>query len=55
MFPILWILRTQKRNEDAYVNMLNLLAASGKLVRISELDMGCLDSAGNTDADSESH
>ncbi len=38
----------QKRNEDAYVNMLNLLAATGKLVRISELDMGCLDSAGNT-------
>ncbi len=30
----------QKKNEDAYVNMLNLMVASGKLVRISELDMG---------------
>lgn len=39
---------TQKRNEDAYVNMLNLLAASGKLVRISELDMGIADANGKT-------
>ncbi len=31
---------TQKKNEDAYVNMLNLMVASHKLVRISELDMG---------------
>lgn len=38
---------TQKKNEDAYINMLKLLAASGKLVRISELDMGCLDTDGN--------
>lgn len=39
---------TQKKNEAAYVNMLKLLAATGKLVRISELDMGCLDADGNT-------
>lgn len=39
---------TQKRNEDAYVNMLKLLAASGKLVRISELDMGIADANGQT-------
>ncbi len=39
---------TQQSYEDAYVNMLNLLAATGKLVRISELDMGCLDTDGNT-------
>lgn len=31
---------TQKKNEDAYVNMLNLMVGSHKLVRISELDMG---------------
>lgn len=30
----------QKKNEEAYVNMLNRMVASGKLVRISELDMG---------------
>lgn len=30
----------QKKREDAYVNMLHLMVASGKLVRISELDMG---------------
>lgn len=30
----------QKRREDAYVNMLNLMVSTGKLVRISELDMG---------------
>ena len=29
----------QKRREEAYVNMLNLMVASKKLVRISELDM----------------
>lgn len=38
---------TQKANEDAYVNMLNLLAQSGKLVRISEFDMGINDADGN--------
>lgn len=30
----------QKKREDAYVNMLNLMVNTGKLVRISELDMG---------------
>lgn len=30
----------QKENEEAYVNMLNLMVGSHKLVRISELDMG---------------
>ncbi len=30
----------QKKREDAYVNMLNLMVSTGKLVRISELDMG---------------
>lgn len=30
----------QKENEEAYVNMLNLMVGSQKLVRISELDMG---------------
>lgn len=30
----------QKRREDAYVNMLNLMVSTHKLVRISELDMG---------------
>lgn len=30
----------QKENEEAYVNMLNLMVGSKKLVRISELDMG---------------
>ena len=30
----------QKKREDAYVNMLNLMVKSKKLVRISELDMG---------------
>ncbi len=38
---------TQEKNKEAYVNMLNLLAATGKLVRISELDMGCNDADGN--------
>lgn len=35
--------KVQQANEDAYVNMLKLLAATGKLVRISELDMGIQD------------
>lgn len=30
----------QKKREDAYVNMLNQMVSTGKLVRISELDMG---------------
>ena len=38
----------QKRNEEAVVNMLKKLAATGKLVRISELDMGIADKDGNT-------
>ena len=38
---------TQKKNEDAYVNMLNLMVDSHKLVRISELDMGLADKDGN--------
>ncbi len=37
----------QKRREDAYVNMLNLMVGSHKLVRISELDMGLEDKNGN--------
>ena len=37
----------QKANEEAVVNMLNILAGSKKLVKISELDMGCEDEAGN--------
>lgn len=38
----------QKANEDAYVNMLKMLAATGKLVRLSELDMGVQDENHNT-------
>ena len=38
----------QKANEEAYINMLHLLAKSGKLVRISELDMGITDANGKT-------
>lgn len=37
----------QKENEEAYVNMLNLMVGSHKLVRISELDMGLEDKNGN--------
>ena len=37
----------QKANEEAVVNMLNILAGSKKFVKISELDMGCEDEAGN--------
>lgn len=39
---------TQKRNEEAYVNMLQKLAATGKLIRISELDMGLTGVDGKT-------
>lgn len=49
----------QKKNEDAYVNMLNLMVDSHKLVRISELDMGLDDENGNqvktTDMTEEQH
>ena len=49
----------QKKNEDAYVNMLNLMVDSHKLVRISELDMGLEDEKGNlvktTDMTEEQH
>lgn len=51
----------QKENEEAYVNMLNLMVDSckGKLVRISELDMGLEDMNGNlvktTDMTEEQH
>ncbi|MDE6793807.1 MAG: endo-1,4-beta-xylanase [Muribaculaceae bacterium] len=38
----------QKRREDAVVKMLNTLAASGKLVRITELDMGIDDAEGQS-------
>ena len=38
---------TQKNKEDHIVQMLKLMAASGKLVRISELDMGLVDADGN--------
>lgn len=50
---------TQKKNEDAYVNMLKLMVDSKKLVRISELDMGLEDEKGNlvntTDMTEEQH
>ncbi len=37
----------QKSKEEHYVNMLQLMAATGKLVKISELDMGYVDMNGN--------
>ena len=50
---------TQKKNEEAYVNMLNRMVDSHKLVRISELDMGLADKDGNlvntTDMTEEQH
>ena len=39
---------TQERNEAAVVTMLEKLAATGKLIRISELDMGIADENGNS-------
>lgn len=49
----------QKKNEEAYVNMLHLMVDSHKLVRISELDMGLEDKDGNlvntTDMTEEQH
>lgn len=38
----------QKAQEDAIVNMFNILAETGKLVKISELDMGIVDKAFGT-------
>lgn len=38
----------QAKKEDAIVNMFNLLASTGKLVKITELDMGIVDVAGET-------
>ena len=38
----------QKRNEAAVVNQFKLLAATGKLIKISELDMGILAADGKT-------
>ena len=37
----------QKKREEGVVNMLKILAASGKLIRITELDMGIDDENGN--------
>ena len=39
---------TQKSKENAIVNMFKLMASSGKLVRVSELDMGYVDADGNS-------
>lgn len=38
----------QAKNEAAVVNMLNILRDSGKLIRITELDMGIEDAEGNS-------
>ncbi|MCI1647683.1 MAG: endo-1,4-beta-xylanase [Bacteroides sp.] len=39
---------TQQSTENAIVEMFELLAATGKLVKISELDMGLVDDGGNS-------
>jgi GH35 family endo-1,4-beta-xylanase len=39
---------TQKSKENAIVNMFKLMANSGKLVRVSELDMGYNDASGSS-------
>ena len=39
---------TQESKKNAIVNMFKLMAASGKLVRVSELDMGYVDADGNS-------
>ncbi|WP_321479797.1 endo-1,4-beta-xylanase [uncultured Bacteroides sp.] len=39
---------TQQKNEEAVVNMYTLLAATGKLIKVSELDMGLADENGET-------
>ena len=38
----------QKKQEECIVNMFRLMAETGKLVRVSELDMGYVDAAGNS-------
>lgn len=40
-------LDTQKKQEENIIKMYQLLAATGKLIKISELDMGITDKAGN--------
>lgn len=40
--------KKQEENQKAYVRHLELLAATGKLIRLSELDMGIEDENGNT-------
>ena len=35
----------QKKQEESIVNMFELLAASGKLIKITELDMGIVEKA----------
>ena len=40
--------KTQESKKNAIVNMLKLMSESGKLVRISELDMGYVDASGNS-------
>ena len=40
--------QTQKSKEDHVVKMLQLMANTGKLVKISELDMGYVNSSGTT-------
>lgn len=39
---------TQKSKEEHVVKMLELLASTGKLIKISELDMGIADADGNS-------
>lgn len=39
---------TQKAQEEAIINMFNLMAETGKLVKISELDMGYTDASGTS-------
>ena len=39
---------TQAKNEECVENMYRLLAATGKLIHVSELDMGCNDAQGNS-------
>ncbi len=40
--------QTQASREAAVVNMFKILAASGKLIKITELDVGITDASGNT-------
>jgi endo-1,4-beta-xylanase len=39
---------TQASKENAIINMFTLLASTGKLIKITELDMGIVDAAGET-------